>query len=72
MISSPKQLLADIRNTKWFEVTLDYWESVRMRFYYQLIYRLEAFENWVLARILYNISLPQIFSEFPEIFCRVP
>ena len=22
MISSPKQLLADIRNTKWFEITL--------------------------------------------------
>ena len=49
---------------------LKYRESICVRVYYRLIYRLEVFLNWVMARIRYNISALNFFSEFPEIFRR--
>ena len=38
--------------------------------YDQLIHWLKIFWNWVLALILYNISVLKVFSELPERFFR--
>ena len=69
---SPKWLPAGMLNTNSSEVTLNCWESICLGVYYQPIYRLEVFYNWVLVGRLYNISVLKNFFEVPERFRGSP